>query len=138
MIKYTVARIKDYTMETLPSNIDDVMFDNPRIFQYVDNVNKERIYADYLKYFNLDASTSVIIIAHTEGQSNARHSTDALLYKVLGKEFSHKKIKDTLPMFAHTAYYILNMPEDVCDRIIPEQFKVVKNSHIVEVWMSSH
>lgn len=134
MYKYTVLRIKEYTDENIPANSDDIELDKPMVFDYVDKVSKEQIYADYLRYFRLPDTTDVIIMVHPEISTHER-TTNSLLLNAIGKTTTQGALDKLSKLLGHRIIYILNMPEFMCEKIIPQRFNVIKNVHEVEVWV---
>ena len=137
MHRFTILRVKEYTDETLPSNPDDVELDKPLILEYVDDVPIEHVLHDYLRYFKLPNTTDVLITRVPENNSGER-TTNAIIYSAIGKKITQKQLDKLSAVIGHDATYLINKPEYMCEKIIPERFKITKSIHEVGVWIPAH
>lgn len=137
MHRFTVLRVKEYTDETIPSNPDDVELDKPLVLEYVDDVPIEHVLFDYLRYFKLPNTTDVLITRVPENKSGER-TTNALIYAAIGKSITQRHLDKLSGVIGHNATYLINKPEYLCEKIVPERFKITKSTHEVGVWIPAH
>lgn len=134
MNRFTVFRIREYDEQTIPDNPDDVVLDRPLILEYADDVSKEHIYSDYLKFYKLPDTTDVIITINPE--SNGHESmSKKMIYNAIGKDITQGKLNALSKVVGHKAIYLINKPEYICEKIIPKNFTITKSTHEVNVWI---
>lgn len=90
-----------YTVSYAEENDDEsYSYHRPRVMEYVDEPDNQRVATDYLKYAgykDMSTGTTVLIIPHV-----TRHSqklTTNTLIKILGEDFDLEKLKLAVKMY---------------------------------------
>ena len=116
MYAFTVAKMVNVSDENIPS-IDQVKFDNAKVFTYVDRVEIARVVKDYKRYLNItDESPNVIIFTHPSHIQNL----PTMVEKLLPKSFTYEDIKKIKKIFEGNVVYSTNLKYDTLEKIIPD------------------
>lgn len=116
MYAFTVARIVNVTDDDIPS-IDEVTFDNAKVFMYDDRVEIARVVKDYKRYFGItDKSPNLIIFTH----SNVIQNLSIMVEKLFSKSFTYETIKKSRKLFGENIIYSTNLKYDTLEKIIPD------------------